>query len=476
MANSVDLCKLREEVEKLRLALQAPVDLPASDAATARRRNAIRELNCTELNSGANALEGSDALVALLATEDLKGYPQYHLCAALPVESLTWRLYSGEQCEKEQCEQTRQGWAAQWEWAAGKLADALLLPGLSRRLLAEDERKLRWNGAKQLESHLWPEEQQEKQFGRDIRGARIVYSLCVGLWLGVYGRVWKASALASKFASIVTWNHLILAGVSTALIGALLERMLSHSPAGIVASMGVLLGAIVMALTAAVVVVKLMFGHWTVRGEENASQSEGTASDQCGQQKEGTQAPKGRQGSCDAPQQAQSAARASETTLVSKLVFDLLLPRPAGLSAVGIVGLALVSELWQGIWAQAAAKKILALSALAWMLSYLMVFMELTRSSSLFSELRKSAIQISLLAVIQAVVMATVFIVLWAWLAPQVVQKMLGDQVTGTVDLLLGGRLWSFALLFGTLGWLLGMLLQQLWQPGAITHPLPEEA
>jgi hypothetical protein len=470
MANSVDLCKLREEVEKLRLALQAPVDLPASDAATACRRAAIRELDSEELKGGANALEGSDALVALLATEDLKERPHYHLFAALVVEDLAWREYSA--VPSDQAQPIAQSKQAQWEWAVGKLVDALLLPGLSRRLLADHERELRWNGAEQLESHLWPEEQQEKQLGRDIRSARIVYLLCVGLWLGVYGRVWKASALASKFASIVTWNHLILAGVSTALIGALLERMLSHSPAGIVASMGVLLGAIVMALTAAVVVVKLMF----VRGEENASQSEGTASDQCGQQKEGTQAPKGRQGSCDAAQQAQSAARASETTLVSKLVFDLLLPRPAGLSAVGIVGPALVSELWQGIWAQAAAKKILALSALAWMLSYLMVFMELTRSSSLFSELRKSAIQISLLAVIQAVVMATVFIVLLAWLAPQVVQKMLGDQVTGTVDLLLGGRLWSFALLFGTLGWLLGMLLQQLWQPGAITHPLPEEA
>jgi hypothetical protein len=473
MASSVGLCKLREEVEKLRLALQALVDLPASDAATARRRDAIRRLNFEKLKSEANTLEGSDALVALLGTEDLKGYPQYHLCAALAVESLTWRLYSGGQCE-----QARQGWAAQWEWAAGKLADALLLPGLSRRLLAEDERELRWNGAEQLESHLWPPEKRQEQFGRDIRSARIVYLLCVGLWLGVYGQVWKASALASKFASIVTWNHLILAGVLTGLIAALLECMLSHSPAGIVASMGMLFGAIVMALIAAVVVVKLMFGHRTVRGEENARQGEGTASDQWGQQKEGTQAPEGRQGSCGPPQQAQSGARASETTFVSKLVFDLLLPRPAALSAVGMVGLALVPELWKGVWEQATAcvGQVFFVAGLAAVAGCAMVFIELTRTSSLFLELLEGAIQISAIAVIQAIVMATLFVVLLTSLAPPVVEEMLGGKLKGPVDPLLDGRLWAFALLFGTLGWVLGMLLQQLWQPGAITHPLPEEA
>jgi hypothetical protein len=143
-----------------------------------------------------------------------------------------------------------------------------------------------------------------------------------------------------------------------------------------------------------------------------------------------------------------------------------------------MVGLALVPELWKGVWEQATAcvGQVFFVAGLAAVAGCAMVFIELTRTSSLFLELLEGAIQISAIAVIQAIVMATLFVVLLTSLAPPVVEEMLGGKLKGPVDPLLDGRLWAFALLFGTLGWVLGMLLQQLWQPGAITHPLPEEA
>jgi hypothetical protein len=471
---------LRREAEKLELALRALLDVPSDDDALRRRRDAIRALDPDELADCAQQLDpSSDALVALLATENLTAYPHYHLCAALAAEEVAWRGYQpGRSRDVEAA-------AARWQWAAGKLADALLLPGLPRRLLEDRERRLRWEGADELAKHLRTEVK-GLVYLRDPRSARIVYLLTVRLWLGVYGQVFKAAAFAAQhFPWVVSWAHLLPAALGAGVLVAGYGWLGLRLGGGAAASVGMLTGALAIAAS---VVAMLLIAPVVLRRQRSASEgAEGqSARSAAGPAHRTCAAPQETTGSYSSPRR-----QGGSSALVPKLMLDLLLPRPAGLSAVGIAGLALVPEVWQGIWDQASAWphwqgirglvttgafRLCLLAFVAAVLGFGIVFMELARGSSLFRELLWGACQVSLVALFQALTIATLSVALMAWLAPWVVEKMLKDVALGPVDALLDNKLWACALIFGTWGWLLGMLLQHLWQPGAIAHPLPEEA